>query len=130
MTFSHTGEARAWESEPDMVHATCLGMPGATEDYPFGPDVTVFKVAGKMFALLLDAETPKLTLKCDPHLALALRERFPAVRPGYHSNKQHWNSIDLDGSVPKDELLEMIDHSYQLVLGRLTRAERGVLKPQ
>ncbi len=92
--------------------------------------MTVFKVAGKMFALLLDAETPRLTLKCDPHLALALRERFPAVGPGYHSNKRHWNTIDLNGSIPENELLEMIEHSYQLIVGRLTKAEHATLHPR
>jgi len=108
----------------------CLSLPGAAEDYPFGDEVTVFKVAGKMFALLLDAEPPRLTLKCDPNLALALRERYPAVVPGYHSNKRHWNTVDLDGSVPERELFEMIEHSYELVVDGLTKAQRNQLRPE
>lgn len=106
----------------------CLSRSGAALDHPFGPEVAVFKVAGKMFALLLDAEPPRLTVKCDPHLALALRERYRAVVPGYHSNKRHWNTIDLDGTVPEEELFEMIDHSYELVVDRLTKAQRDELR--
>lgn len=114
----------------DRVMARCLAEPGAIEDYPFGDEVTVFKVAGKMFALLLDGEPAKLTLKCDPHLALALRQQYRAVTPGYHTNKRHWNTVDLDGSVPDQEVVEMIDHSYRLVVDGLTRAQRDELPPR
>lgn len=107
--------------------ARCLAKPGAREDYPFGEEVAVFKVADKMFALLLDADPARLTLKCDPHLAEALRDRYDAVSPGYHMNKRHWNTIDLDGTVPDDELTEMIDHSYELVAGALTKAKRATV---
>ena len=112
----------------DLIASNCLAKPGAVEDYPFGEEVAVFKVAGKMFALLLLSTDPyKLTVKCDPRLAMALRDRYPAVTPGYHSNKRHWNTILLDGSVPEHELLDFIDHSYDLVTDRLTRAQLGAL---
>jgi predicted DNA-binding protein (MmcQ/YjbR family) len=100
-------------------------MPGAVEDYPFGDDVAVFKVGGRMFALVpLDESSGRVNLKCDPDLALELRAMFPAVRPGYHQNKRHWNTVELDGSIDNDELREMIDHSYELVVSKLPRAER------
>jgi predicted DNA-binding protein (MmcQ/YjbR family) len=113
----------------DDVLDLCAGMPGAVEDYPFGEGVAVFKVGGRMFALVpLEGEPGTVNLKCDPDLALALRARYAAVRPGYHQNKRHWNTVELDGSIEDDELREMIDHSYQLVVDRLPRAERARLQ--
>ena len=103
----------------------CSTLPGAVEDYPFGDDVAVFKVAGKMFALVsLAGEPGTVNLKCDPEWALELRDRYEAVRPGYHQNKRHWNTVELDGTVDDDELREMIDHSYELVVSGLPRSER------
>ena len=88
-------------SQRDRVIAACADKPGSTENYPFGDDVAVFKVAGKMFALVsLDAPQGSASLKCDPGLAVVLRNRFPAVTPGYHLSKRHWNTVELDGSVP------------------------------
>ena len=108
----------------DDVLAKCAGFPGAVEDYPFGDGVAVFKVGGRMFVLVsLDGEPGSLNLKCDPELALVLRAQYPAVRPGYHQDKRHWNTVELDGSLG-GELLEMIDHSYQRVVSRLPRVER------
>ena len=116
------------DQRTDQVIDECLAKPGAVETYPFGEEVAVFTVAGKMFALLLlSAEPRHLTLKCDPLLSVALRERYPAVTPGYHTNKRHWNTVVLDGSVPDDELEEFIDHSYGLVVDRLTKAQRRAL---
>lgn len=90
--------------------------PGATEEFPFGPSTMVFKVRGKMFALIAVQDTPlRINLKCDPELALHLRAAYPAVQPGYHMNKKHWNTITLDGSLPDEEILTMIDDSYDLV---------------
>jgi predicted DNA-binding protein (MmcQ/YjbR family) len=105
---------------------TLLGtMPGAVEDYPFGDEVAVFKVGGKMFALVsLDGEPGVVNLKCDPALALQLREQYAAVRPGYHQDKRHWNSVDLDGSLDDEELREMVEHSYELVVSSLPRRAR------
>lgn len=95
------------------------------EDYPFGDGVAVFKVGGRMFALVsLDGDPGSVNLKCDPDIAVDLRARHPAVRPGYHQNKRHWNTVELDGSIPDGELEEMIDHSYELVVGQLPRAQR------
>jgi predicted DNA-binding protein (MmcQ/YjbR family) len=116
------------DARREQVIAECLARPGAVEDYPFGDEVAVFKVAGSVFAMVMLAATPaNVTLKCDPDRAIALRERYAAITPGYHTNKRHWNTIVLDGSVPDDELLELIDHSYQLVVGRLTKAQRSTL---
>ncbi len=112
----------------DRVIAACGGMPGAVEDYPFGAEVAVFKVAGKMFALVAMGPPPGgVSLKCDPDLAVALRRRYAAITAGYHLNKRHWNTVTLDGSVPEDELLDLIDHSYELVVARLPRTERDKL---
>jgi predicted DNA-binding protein (MmcQ/YjbR family) len=109
----------------DQVLALLTAMPGAVEDYPFGDEVAVFKVGGKMFALVsLDGEPGVVNLKCDPALALQLREQCAAVRPGYHQNKRHWNSVDLDGSLDPEELREMVEHSYELVVASLPRASR------
>ncbi len=115
-------------SQRDQVIRACGAKPGSAEDYPFGDEVAVFKVGGRMFALVpLGAPPGSVSLKCDPHLAAGLRTRYPAVTPGYHLNKRHWNTVELDGSVPDEELLELIDHSYELVVARLTRAQRDGL---
>ncbi|MFC7621633.1 MmcQ/YjbR family DNA-binding protein [Microlunatus sp. GCM10028923] len=112
----------------DEVLELCLSLPGAVEDYPFGDDFAVIKVGGKIFALLpLGAEPGAVSLKCDPALALELRDRHPAIVPGYHLNKRHWNTVVLDGSVPGDELAELVEHSYDLVVAGLTRAVRATL---
>ena len=87
----------------DEVLAICLGLPAAEETYPFGEEVAVIKVGGKMFALVPLSEEPgSVNLKCDPAWALELREAYPGIRPGYHQNKRHWNTVDLDGSVEDD----------------------------
>ena len=109
----------------DQVLDVCSRLPGAVEDYPFGDEVAVFKVGGRMFALVsLIGEPGTVNLKCDSDWALELRARYEAVRPGYHQNKRHWNTVELDGTVDDDELREMIDHSYELVVSRLPRSER------
>ncbi len=110
--------------------AYCLGKKGVKEDYPFGEDTQVFKVMGKMFALTdaaADAQT--VNLKCDPKHAQFLRRVYPEdVKPGYHMNKRHWNTVTLNGAVPDDELYEMIDESYDLVVANLRKADREALK--
>jgi predicted DNA-binding protein (MmcQ/YjbR family) len=102
------------------VEEYCLSLPSVTEDYPFGDGVAVWKVNGKMFALTQPPGKPdRVNLKCDPTLAIALRQEYhPSVREGYHQNKKHWNTVDLDGKVPDAELKRMIDHSYELVARR------------
>jgi predicted DNA-binding protein (MmcQ/YjbR family) len=105
----------------------CLSKPGATEDTPFGPDVLVFKVSGKMFALAaVDEVPPSVNLKCDPDLALDLRDRYEQITPGYHMNKKHWNTVQMDGGVPDTEVRRMIDHSYDLVAKPLPKARAKV----
>ena len=102
--------------------------PEAVEDYPFGPDAAVFKVKKKMFALLSQKNgVTNMNLKCDPYRAAALRDVYPAVIPGYHMNKLHWNTILLDGSIADDEIKNMIDHSYALVVKGLRSVEKKAL---
>ncbi|MGH8794698.1 MAG: MmcQ/YjbR family DNA-binding protein [Stackebrandtia sp.] len=116
------------DSQRDRAIAACEAKPGSAEDYPFGDDVAVFKVAGRMFALVSLGSPPgSVGLKCDPDMADDLRARYAAIKPGYHLNKRHWNTVELDGSVPEDELLELIDDSYELVVARLTKAQRDEL---
>jgi predicted DNA-binding protein (MmcQ/YjbR family) len=96
----------------------CFSKKNATESFPFGDDTLVFKVNDKIFALVnLDGEL-SINLKCDPALAIELRERFSSVTPGYHMNKKHWNTVLLDGSVPDKEVFSWIDHSYNLIAGK------------
>ncbi|WP_141501933.1 MmcQ/YjbR family DNA-binding protein [Paenibacillus luteus] len=104
----------------------CLKKKGATKEYPFGPDAMVIKIAGKMFALIFEDKTDdyRLNLKCDPVIAENLREQHEAIRPGYHMNKKHWNTIMLDGSLPVDDIFSMIDHSYDLVVKSLSKSIR------
>ncbi|MEJ3653342.1 MmcQ/YjbR family DNA-binding protein [Actinomycetes bacterium KLBMP 9759] len=104
----------------DELAATLIGLPHATVGEPFGPDVFVYKVAGKVFALHRRKAVPaQLTLKCDPARALLLRDHYPAVTPGYHTNKRHWNTVVLDDTVPDDDLLDFVHHSYELVVAGL-----------
>ena len=106
----------------------CLQFNGAIEDFPFGPELSVFKVAGKMFAAsLLDDARLGVSLKCDPDLAVALRDSYPAIRPGYHLNKRHWNTITLDGSLPDQLVRDLIEDSYDLVVSALPRRIRAEL---
>ena len=113
----------------DDAREYLLGKPEAVEDFPFGPDVAVMKIAGKMFATLVSGpDHAHMNLKCDPHEALMLRDIFDAVRPGYHMNKRHWNTVVLDGSIPPGEIQRMIDNSYALVVKGLRRAVRQGLE--
>ena len=112
----------------DDVLDVCARMPGAVEEYPFGDGVAVFKVGGRMFALVpLAGEPASMNLKCEPALALELRARHAAVRPGYHQDKRHWNTVQLDGSIDDDELAWMIEHSHELVVAALPKAARAAL---
>jgi predicted DNA-binding protein (MmcQ/YjbR family) len=93
-----------------------LSLPDAVREYPFGEDVAVYKVGDKMFALMSETKDPvNLSLKCDPLLATALREKYETVLPGYHLNKKHWNTLILSGQLSWDEVQDLIRHSYQLV---------------
>lgn len=111
--------------DAESLRYYCLHKKGATEDLPFGDDALVLKVAGKMFALIkIGTEAPRVNLKCDPALALELRRKHPTVTPGYHMNKIHWNTVELDGSLPDEKILEMVDHSYDLVVKGLKKSDR------
>ncbi|NLU69158.1 MmcQ/YjbR family DNA-binding protein [Streptomyces sp. HNM0574] len=110
---------------PDELRASCLELNGAYEDFPFTPEMSVFKVGGKIFAIsALDGEPLRVSLKCEPELAAQLREAHPAVVPGYHLNKRHWNTVTLDGSLDDRTLRDMIEDSYDLVVAGLPRTER------
>jgi predicted DNA-binding protein (MmcQ/YjbR family) len=112
----------------DELRTYCLSKPGATESYPFGPGALVMKVRGKLFAIIADEETPvTVSLKCEPEVAVMLRSHYPAVIPGYHLNKRHWNTVTVDGTVPKKEVKEWIDDSYDLVVEKLPRKIRNAL---
>ena len=106
-----------------------LSKPEAYEDFPFRLQVAVMKIQSKMFATLSeDGGLVKMNLKCDPHEALILRDIFPAIKPGYHMNKRHWNTVVLDGSLPRGEIERMVDNSYALVIRRLCKAKRHALE--
>ena len=108
-----------------------MSKPEAVEDYPFYPDVMVPKVRGKMFATLSERNgIAEMNLKCDPHEALALRDIFAAVKPGYHMNKKHWNTVTLNGTIPANEIRRMIDNSYLLVVKNLPKKSQVALLAQ
>jgi predicted DNA-binding protein (MmcQ/YjbR family) len=106
----------------------CLGFPGAVEEFPFSPGVSVFKVAGKMFALSALEDRPlQVSLKCEPELAAQLRLAHDAINPGYHLNKRYWNTVTLDGSLPDRMVRDLVEDSYDLVVDGLPRAAREAL---
>jgi predicted DNA-binding protein (MmcQ/YjbR family) len=106
----------------------CLSFRGSTETFPFGPENSVFKVADKIFAIsALNRQPLEISLKCDPLLAEQLREAHPAIRPGYHLNKRHWNTVTVDDSMPDQMLKDMVEDSYDLVVSRLPEARRRAL---
>ena len=106
----------------------CLQQGGALEDFPFGPEHSVFRVAGKMFALsALDRVPLEVSAKCEPDLAAQLRNSYPAIRAGYHLNKRHWNTITLDGSLPDQLVRDLIEDSYDLVVSALPKRVREEL---
>ncbi|NKC00517.1 MAG: MmcQ/YjbR family DNA-binding protein [Pseudomonadales bacterium] len=113
----------------EEVRKYFLSLPEAWQDFPFGPDVCVFKVRTKMFGTLgWEDGLARINLKCEPAQAEMLREIFPSVLPGYHMNKIHWNTVLLDDSVPRGEIERMIDHSFGLVVKKMAKAERLVLE--
>lgn len=108
----------------DVLREYALKKSHATESQPFGDDVLVFKVMNKIF-MMMDFEIPtNLNLKCDPEIAVELRERYSAVLPGYHMNKTHWNTVVLDNTIPPKEILKMVDNSYDLVVKSLPKSKR------
>jgi len=117
----------------DELRAACLALPGAREERPFSraPDLTTFKVGGKVFALSRlesRSESLRVSLKCEPEVAVGLRAEHPAILPGYHLDKRHWNTVMLDGSLPDRMVLEMIEDSYDLVFARLPKARQAEIR--
>lgn len=113
---------------PAQLRDYCLALPGSEEAFPFGPETSVFKVAGKIFAISRLRENPlRISLKCEPLLAEQLREAHPAVLPGYHLNKRHWNTVIIDGSLPARMIRDMIEDSYDLIVSGLPRARQRAL---
>ncbi|MFC9255318.1 MmcQ/YjbR family DNA-binding protein [Amycolatopsis thailandensis] len=114
---------------PAALRKLCLGFPGAREEFPFDEHSSVFKVAGKMFALSpLKAKPLRINLKCEPDVAVRLRAEHPEIIPGYHMNKQHWNTVRLDGSLSGDFVRELIEDSYDLVVAGLPKREQEKLE--
>ena len=109
----------------DTVRNHCLMKKAVTEELPFGPDTLVFKVCGKMFALTgLDDPVISINLKCDPEYALELREQYNGIKPGWHMNKVHWNTVDCQDDVPEKFILALIDDSYDLIVSSLTKKQK------
>ena len=110
---------------PAELRRYCLSMPGAVEEFPFSEGVSVFKVGGKMFALSALAREPlEVSVKCEPDLAVGLRDAHAAIRPGYHLNKRHWNTVALDGSLDDAMVRDMVEDSYDLVVDGLPKSKR------
>ncbi|MBB6610281.1 MmcQ/YjbR family DNA-binding protein [Pontibacter sp. Tf4] len=109
----------------EALREYCLAKPGTTEELPFDEDTLVFKVCGKMFALCSISEFENgIALKCNPDEAVELREKYPQVKPGYHMSKKHWNTVLPEAGLPEQLLLQMIDASYNLVVAKLTKAQK------
>jgi predicted DNA-binding protein (MmcQ/YjbR family) len=112
----------------DRIKLLCLRQPGAEETFPFSAELSVFRVGGKIFALSgLAARPLTISLKCVPEIATKLRIEYAAITAGYHLNKQHWNTVLIDGSVPDDLVRELIEDSYDLVRSKLPRVVRTAL---
>ncbi len=114
--------------DADALRTLCLGFTGAVEELPFGPETTVFKVERKIFLLTaLEAGPLHMSVKCEPELAEQLRASYPAVVPGYHLNKRHWNTVTLDGSLPDRLVRDLVEDSYDLVVSALPKRVRAQL---
>ena len=108
----------------DELREYCLQKKGTSEDTPFGPETLVFRVMGKIFAITGIDEYEFVNLKCDPERAIELREEYAGIKPGWHMNKQHWNSVMTDGSVGENLFKELVDHSYDLIVASLPKKVR------
>ena len=105
----------------EELRTYCISKTGVTEEMPFGDGTLVFKVMGKMFAAIsLDEVDLRINLKCDPERAIELRASYPAITPGYHMNKTHWNTLFIDMGIPPRLVLDLVDHSYDLVVSGLS----------
>ncbi|MGQ1785223.1 MULTISPECIES: MmcQ/YjbR family DNA-binding protein [unclassified Saccharicrinis] len=111
----------------EEIREYCMSKKGTTEELPFDEVTLVFKVMGKMYALGNLEGDLSINLKCNPGKAIALREEYESINPGYHMNKQHWNTLEMDGSLKPDFVKELIDHSYDLVVSKLTKKQKEEL---
>ena len=115
----------------ERIHLFLLQFPEVSEEFPFGPEAAVYKVAGKMFSILLPDEVPcRMNLKCDPDRAVELRAEWDAIEPGYHQNKKHWNTLVLDGSLADGFVEELIQHSFDLVVAGHNRKTKDRILAQ
>lgn len=111
----------------ELFRDFCLSLPGTSESLPFGPNTLVYKVGSKMFALTDIDLFESINLKCDPEKAIELRARYPEVKPGYHMNKRHWNSIMISPLISNQQYFDWIRESYELVFGNLSRKEKELI---
>jgi predicted DNA-binding protein (MmcQ/YjbR family) len=117
--------SRSGEVNLEVISEFASAMAGVVEEQPFGPSVDVLKVGGKIFAILSPESSPEsISLKCDPERAVELRLQYEAVIPGYHLNKRLWNTVHLDGTIPDDEVILMVTHSYDQVVAGLSKSAR------
>jgi predicted DNA-binding protein (MmcQ/YjbR family) len=124
----HEPRTGALDPRLDRLRDHALSKPGAAEDFPFGPEVLVFKVRGKMFGAVSWEESPlRVALKCDPARIEALREGYAAIQPPRYFDKRHWNQVCLDGTIDDALIEELVDHSYELVVGGLPKRDRESL---
>ena len=113
----------------EQARSYFLSLPESLEDFPFGPETPIFKIKNKWFGFLRYKNSiAHINLKCNPEEAMVIRDIFEAVIPGYHMNKEHWNTVILNGTVPKEEIEKMIDTSYSLVVGNLRKSDRLALE--
>jgi predicted DNA-binding protein (MmcQ/YjbR family) len=113
---------------PARLRKACLALAGAEETFPFDADSSVFKVGGKIFAIApLKRKPLRVSLKCEPALAEGLRAAHPEIIPGYHLNKQHWNTLHLDGDLPDEMVVQMVEDSYDLIVSKLPKATQRAL---
>jgi len=113
----------------EQIHEYCLNKKGVTEEFPFDEDTLVLKVMGKIFLLASLEKIPlQINLKCNPEVAVELRDKYEAVIPGYHMNKQHWNTVIIDNSIPPKNILSWIDNSYNLIVSGLKKSKKEELK--
>ena len=113
----------------EALRQYCIAKPGVEETFPFDESTLVFKVMGKMFALLpLEYENPRVNLKCDPDWSIELRERHFQVYPGFHMNKKHWNTVELENGLDDPLIIEMVNHSYDCVVEKLPKRDKAILE--
>ena len=109
----------------EQIRQYIISKPESTEELPFGPEALVYKVSGKMYALIAWEKNPiYISMKCDPDRAVDLRSTYEVIKPAYHFNKTHWNMVYIDGTLTDDQIFELIDHSYDLVVKKLKKADR------